>query len=178
MKKSGRYKHILDSLVGKFYGFPDGIFAQGVTLSSLLPFQGRTCHYDLVTGRLEHPPAAGAEVEPLLQALDCLHQWMCSELKGGQHSPGDIATADFSFRVGQTRYVDLSVQRIYNNGEITRDPTGHARVERIERMEIVPEWKAVPHVKFAISILVNAKGTVYSYHDEPDGELRFFQDRL
>ena len=110
-KRPGRYKHVLDALVGKFHGFPDGIFAQGTA------------------------------------------------------------------RVGEIRYVDLSERRVYNNGEITRDATGHARVERIERTETVPEWKAVPHLQFAIAITVTAKGRAHSYRDEPGSELRFFPDR-
>jgi hypothetical protein len=176
-KSSGRYKHILDALAGKFYGFPDGIFAQGVTVASLLPFQGRACRYDLLTGRLADPPSARKQIEPVLRALDALHRWMRRELANGRHMPGDITAADFSFRVGEIHCVDLSVRRVYDNGEITRDATGHARVERIERTEIVPEWKAVPHLPFAAAISITARGSVHTYRDEPGSELRFFQDR-
>ena len=176
-KPSGRYKHILDALVGKFYGFPDGLFAQGVTLASLLPFQGRPCRYDLLAGRLADPPSARKQTEPLLRALDALHRWMRRELADGRHVPGDITAAEFSFQVGEVRFFDLSVRRVYNNGEITRDVSGHARVERIERTEIVPEWKAVPHLPFAVAISITAKGRVHSYRDEPGSELRFLQDR-
>ena len=142
-----------------------GIVVHDVTAESFAPFTGKTVSYDLLTGRLDDPPSDEPATLALLTALECLHRWLTDEV-ANEHLPGDIESAKFELTVGETTRLDLSEHKTYLNGPLVRDSTGHARVERIERIEIVPEWTAVPHVAFSVSIILRAKGKTIRY-DSP-----------
>ena len=173
--KIGRYRHLLHALVGRFDGYPNGLLASDIGLESLLAVRGPEIRFDLLAGTAEPPPPAPG-AKPMLDFLASLGAWLREQLELDGAAPGEIEAATISFRVGDPTHVDLSRHTTWRSGDVWRDPTGHAHVERVETTETVPEWRAVPVVPFVVRFEIRAKGRCF-VHEEPDGAYRFWPER-
>jgi len=173
--KIGRYRHLLHALVGRFDGYPNGLLASGVDLETLLALRGEETRFDLLTDTAEPKPASPA-ARRMLDLLASLGAWLRERLQLDGAAPGEIEAATIVFRVGEPRHVDLSRRTTWRNGDVWRDASGRAHVDRIETTEIVPEWRAVPVVPFAVRFEIRAKGRSF-VHDEPEAAYRFPPER-
>lgn len=162
--KRGRAKHLLDALVGRFNGYPNGLLASRVDLPALLAFRGGAYRVDLLAGVLDPPPAVEAAA-PMLAFLDALGAWLRDWLEKEGGGPGAVDLAEIEFEVGEPVSVDLSVQTTYGNGELWRDPSGKAHVERVATTRVVPEWRAVPRVPFDVRFRIRANGLLFAKDD-------------
>ena len=174
--KIGRYRHLLHALVGRFDGYPNGLLASGVGLEALVAFRGAPHRVDLLTGAIEPSPPDDARAQPLLAFLRALGAWLRGRLEQDGAQAGDTEAATITFEVGELRHVDLSAHTTFRNGELWRDPTGHAHADRIATTEHVPEWRAVPVVPFAVRFEIRAQGRSF-VHEEPNAAYRFMPER-
>jgi hypothetical protein len=174
--KRGRAKHLLDALVGRFNGYPNGLLASSVDVPALLAFRGRAYRVDLLAGVLDPSPPAVAAAAPMLVFLDGLAAWLRDWVEKEGGSLGEVDLAEIEFEIGEPAAVDLSVQATYRNGEFWRDPGGQAHVERIKTTQVVPEWRAVPRVPIDLRFRIRANGLVFA-KDELGGALQFMPER-
>jgi hypothetical protein len=174
--KIGRYRHLLHALVGRFDGYPNGLLASDVGLDALLAWRGTEHRVDLLTDAVDPPPPPDPAARPMLEFLQALGSWLRARLAADGAAPGEVETATLTFRVGEPRSVDLSRHTTWRPGEVWRDAAGHAHGDRIETTEIVPEWRAVPVVPFAVRYEIRAKGRAF-LRDEPDAAYRFMPER-
>lgn len=173
--KRGRYKHFLDALKGKFFGYPDGIFVNSVEVEDYLPFQGKSWTYDLLTGHLLNLECDISPQNKFLKVLDACHYWFANEIAKEQLTSTDLSSATFEFTVGYPYCADRSAGLVSQLGDVYRDSGGRAVSDMIPLA--IPEWKETLHIKFGMRIGLVTPNRTY-LHEESDIELMFLKNRL
>ena len=166
--KIGRCKHVVDALVGMFYGWPHGIFHQVPSFDALAKLQGRLLHYDLLTGSASPDLSNDAAAAPLRQMLEALHRWLLAELRTQGAAPGSIDEATLALEFGVAHEADASRRQTHSQGPVVRDAWGRASVARSESVEHVPTLQAVTRLPLRLSVVVRCRGRTFR-HDDPPG---------